>query len=157
MAAVGTRLSAVTRSLASRATVTRTGCDAETVFMGHTKRQFENLIESCAGDNGFAGDAIAWAIQSGMIHTTGDHDKDTITICSAYDVIIESYRAAHGDLDSLHRLSTPADIVGQSRENFTMPAVDGSVRTEGQRVEGCGPRPEPADVESPRREAVHQG
>ena len=129
--------------------------------MGHTKRQFHDLIEASAGDNGFAQDAIAWAITSGAIATTGVHEQDVRTIGLAYDTIIQSYRAAHGDLDAALQLVGPINAAGLPTELPATPDITGEPgadgpshiplgtggRTEGERLAVRGPRPERVDLE----------
>jgi hypothetical protein len=51
------------------------------------------LLEACAPENGFAQEAIYYALKLNLVRTTGkDFDADVRTIMSRYDQIIDAYR-----------------------------------------------------------------
>ena len=50
------------------------------------------LLTECAPENGFAQDAIQWAIFENQIHLSYVLEADTAQIMQRYDAILESYR-----------------------------------------------------------------
>ena len=70
--------------------------------MGCAKNYYLRLLETCAGDNALAQDAVAWALDKNIVHTTGENfDSDLFEIVSHYDDIIEAYqRLIHSAPDS---------------------------------------------------------
>ena len=62
--------------------------------MGAVKQYLLRLLETSAPENGFAQDAIEFAILSGWVNPTGDLDTDVKVIMSQYDEIVIAYRKA---------------------------------------------------------------
>ena len=61
--------------------------------MGYAKNYNLRLLETCAPENGFAQEAIDYALQLHLVHTTGeDFDADVRAIMSRYDEILDAYR-----------------------------------------------------------------
>ncbi len=61
-------------------------------MMGAAKNYMNDLVCHCAPENGFAQDAIEFALTSGWLEPTGDFDLDVFNIFASYDKIIESWR-----------------------------------------------------------------
>ena len=60
------------------------------------KHYLNDLLTTCAPDNGFVQDAIEYALLHNWVHATGeDFDLDVRTIMLCYDEIIERYRPIH--------------------------------------------------------------
>jgi hypothetical protein len=59
------------------------------------------ILTACAPENGFAQDAIEWAIVSNHITLTYHPAHDVMTIMGLYDKIIDGYRSARQDADLL--------------------------------------------------------
>ena len=62
--------------------------------MGFHKNYLNDLICACAPDNGFAQEAIEYAIVSAWVDLSGsfDLDLDTRIVMAKYDAIISGYR-----------------------------------------------------------------
>ena len=60
--------------------------------MGALKNYLLGIICECAPENGFAQDAIEWAITSGWVTLTYDPKADKEAIMWDYDEIIEGYQ-----------------------------------------------------------------
>jgi len=58
------------------------------------KHYLNSLLCLCAPENGFAQDAIEWAIVGGYVRLEYDLDDDMGAIMGQYDEIIADYRAA---------------------------------------------------------------
>lgn len=66
------------------------------------------FLTTAAPENGFAQDALEWAVLNGLLKLTGDLETDVRQAMQQYDIIIESYhdilraeeayRDAFGDL-----------------------------------------------------------
>ena len=62
--------------------------------MGAIKQYLLHLLETCAPENGFAQDAIEFAVLSVWVNPTGNLDADVRLIMGQYDEIIIAYRKA---------------------------------------------------------------
>jgi hypothetical protein len=61
--------------------------------MGYAKNYHLRLLEACAPENGFAQEAIDYALKLNLVHTTGeDFDADVRAIMARYDEILNAYR-----------------------------------------------------------------
>ena len=61
--------------------------------MGYAKNYHLRLLETCAPENGFAQEAIDYALKLNLVHTTGeDFDADVRAIMARYDEILDAYR-----------------------------------------------------------------
>lgn len=61
--------------------------------MGYAKNYHLRLLETCAPENGFAQEAIDYALQLNLVQTSGkDFDADVRAIMARYDEILDAYR-----------------------------------------------------------------
>lgn len=58
------------------------------------KEYLLTLLQTCAPENGFAQDALEFAITSGLIRLTYQLEADTRLLMENYDAILSAYRAA---------------------------------------------------------------
>lgn len=152
--------------------------------MGQYKNFLLRIQEECAPENGFAQDAIEWAVLSGHVLLTGDPDIDCRAVMGEgganYDKIIEGYRRWQRDLKyaSLAPLFeaitqpfiTPlptrhenitTDISSPSGQRRPAPKIPAETRGVGagsqiQRLAGMGSRPDAPDVQPEERAVEHQ-
>lgn len=61
--------------------------------MGYQKHYLNNLLCACVPDNGFAQDAIEYALVSNHVRLSGTHDLETDVriVMGQYDQIVEAY------------------------------------------------------------------
>ena len=61
--------------------------------MGYAKNYHLRLLETCAAENGFAQEAIDYALKLNLVRTNGeDFDADVRAIMTHYDEILDAYR-----------------------------------------------------------------
>jgi len=71
--------------------------------MGFHKNYLNDLVCACAPDNGFAQEAIEYAIVSGWVSLSGTYQSevDIRIVMSQYDAILEGYHTVIRDREAL--------------------------------------------------------
>lgn len=71
--------------------------------MGFHKNYLNDLICACASENGFAQEAIEYAVVSGWVTLSGNfqHEVDIPIVMAQYDTILDGYHKVIRDREAL--------------------------------------------------------